>query len=173
MFLANPRVVDICEQQRIVYSVDGEARHYTCDFVVTWASGLRVAYEVKYAADADRKDTASLLLTVAQGCTDEVADEFQIITEKELDLATIENSVLVVACANDQDGQALDAVERWLGEASETVTLVEIERGTGLGSRARRAAVALIQAGRLTVPPGEVIHADLPLSNNGALRRAT
>lgn len=170
--IANPRVVDIREQRRIEYKREGRTLRYTCDLVVTWESGLRVAYEVKYAEDVVRQGTDALLVDVAARCDDTVADEFRILTETDLDLVTIQNGAFVIECAKDQDRLAMEAVGRWLTLAPDVVTLTDVDIGTGLGLRARRAAVALIQTGMLAVPTGEIICEQLGLTNRVAHQRA-
>jgi len=59
--IANPAVSDIREQQTRSYVARGRKHRYTTDYLVTFNTGFRVAYEVKYAETAARKGTEALL----------------------------------------------------------------------------------------------------------------
>lgn len=53
VLIANPDVVDIREQQQAGFLFNGGLKTHFFDFVVTWRSGRRTAYAVKYEEDIE------------------------------------------------------------------------------------------------------------------------
>ncbi|KRB31501.1 hypothetical protein [Mesorhizobium sp. Root172] len=156
-----PETLDICEQQKAEYIQHGEKRKHYYDFVQRQASG-RIAYAVKYEEDVDDDLRETLRLTSEQQ-GDRFADEFRILTEKDLTLTQIANAREILAYASDFDFEGQALVTAALQGLPARVLLADVVRVTGLGERGRRAAVALVQKGLLKVP------ANVRLADNALL----
>ncbi|THF58150.1 hypothetical protein [Ollibium composti] len=166
VLLALPETLWVHEQQHVAFVRDGQQRHHYFDFVQRQARG-RIAYAVKYEQDVD-DDLLETLRLVCEQVGDRFADEYLIITEKDLTRTQIENAGDILACASDFDFAVQAAVEAVLSELPSQVRLDEIVRATGQGDRARRAALTLIQKGILKVPPNVRLGDDVVLVNRAA-----
>ncbi|MES0022412.1 MULTISPECIES: hypothetical protein [unclassified Mesorhizobium] len=156
-----PQTLEIREQQKAEYIQHGEKRRHYFDFVQRTASG-RIAYAVKYKEDVD-DDLRETLRLVSEQQGDRFADEFRILTEKDLTLTQIENAREILAYASDFDFEGQALVTAALQGLPARVLLADVVRVTGLGERGRRAAVALVQKGLLKVP------ANVRLADNALL----
>ncbi|MFD2053646.1 hypothetical protein ACFSQT_11265 [Mesorhizobium calcicola] len=152
---------EIREQQKAEYIQHGKKRKHYFDFVQRQASG-RIAYAVKYEQDVD-DDLRETLRLISEQQGDRFADEFRILTEKDLTLAQIENAREILAYASDFDFEGQALVTAALQGLPARVLLADVVRVTGLGERGRRAAVALVQKGLLKVP------ANVRLTDNALL----
>ncbi len=155
VLVASPEVKCVREQQKVVVGRPASARlgHYTIDALVDWTTGWRSATEFKYAADAKRQDTERLLNEVAAGLESHVADDFRIVTEEDLDETTIANARLIVACGNDRDYDAVEAVRETMPKPGTVLPLGEFGDISRFGYRGYRAAVSLVQAGAVAAAP--------------------
>ncbi|TPK66326.1 hypothetical protein FJ546_06005 [Mesorhizobium sp. B2-4-19] len=150
VLLTLPETLEVREQQKAEYIQHGEKRKHYFDFVQRQASG-RIAYAVKYEQDVDDELLETLrLISEQQG--DRFADQYRILTEKDLTLTQIENAREILAYASDFDFEGQALVSAALQRLPARVLIADIVRTTGLGERGRRAAVALIQKGLLKVP---------------------
>ncbi|NGO54057.1 hypothetical protein [Allomesorhizobium camelthorni] len=161
VLIARPDVEEIREQQTVSY---GNGRTHTLDFVVTWTSGYRTAYAVKYAADVDQ-DLRRVLRAIAERNGDDVADDFCILTEEELDLTTIANAREILSCSTDFDFEGQSVVRDYLAGVGRQVRLGDIGKRSGLSYRGYRAAVALFHDGALVADPAELLRVNLVASN--------
>jgi hypothetical protein len=166
VLLAMPETLEVREQQEAVFVQDGKRRRHYFDFVQKQARG-RVAYAVKYEQDVD-DDLREALRLVSEQLGDRFADEFRILTEKNLTRSQIENAKDILACASDFDFEGQEIVAAQLCGLPSRVRLDEIVRVAGLGNRGRRAAVTLVQKGLLKVPANVRLADDAVLVNRGA-----
>jgi hypothetical protein len=152
------------EQQKAEYGQHGRKRCHYFDFVQRQRSRT-VAYAVKYEEDVGIELEETLRL-VAQHLGDGFADEFCILTEKNLTLTQIENAKEILACASDFDFEGHAIVKAALARLPSRISLDEVTRAAGLGDRGRRAAVALMQKGSLRIPPNVRLGGDAVLVNH-------
>lgn len=162
VLIARTDVEEVREQQTVNY---GSGRAHTIDFVVKWKSGFRTAYAVKYAADVDQR-LRHILQAVADRHGDDVADDFCILTEEELDSTTIANSREVLSCSTDFDFEGQHIIRKYLAEAGRQVRLGDIGKQSKLGYRGYRAAIALLHEGALVADPSELLRDDLVVTNH-------
>ncbi|WP_095085642.1 hypothetical protein [Mesorhizobium sophorae] len=167
VLLTLAETLEIREQQKAEYIQHGKKRKHYFDFVQRQASG-RIAYAVKYEQDVD-DDLRETLRLISEQQGDRFADEFRILTEKDLTLTQIENAREILAYASDFDFEGQALVTAALQGLPARVLLADVVRETGLGERGRRAAVALVQKGLLKVP-ANVRLADNALLVNRAAR---
>ncbi|MGO9772692.1 MAG: hypothetical protein ACLPSW_24690 [Roseiarcus sp.] len=163
VLIAAADVVEIREQQRPQVARASEASRYYVDFVTVQADGRKVAYEVKYAKDVT-PETKERLRVLAREAGYRFAEEYQLVTEKDMSEVEIANAELIVDCGRDADFDAQRAVrEAILGRAGEVTSARAIGALTRLGARGERGAIALIQSGILRPQNGA------PLDRNTAL----
>lgn len=163
--IANPAVSDIREQQTRTYLARGRRHRYTTDYLVTFNSGHKVAYEVKYAETAARKGTEALLQEVCEHVGDDLADEYKLLTELHVNDVAVANAKSIIECGRDFDIRGQEVVRASLMRAPATITLAEIGKLSGLGARGERAAMALIQQGALRFDPAEPLSPTVKLRN--------
>ncbi|MGB3643572.1 MAG: hypothetical protein WBA15_03760 [Mesorhizobium sp.] len=163
VLLAAPETLCVREQQHVSFIRHGQKRSHYFDFVQRQAR-KRIAYAVKYEEDVD-DDLRETLGLVCDQVGDRFADEFHIITEKDLTKEQIENAGDILECASDFDSEGQAAVEAALRGLPSRVRLEEIVHAAGQGSRGRRAALTLIQKGLLKVPPAVRLCDDAVLVN--------
>lgn len=145
VFIARSDLKEIREQQSCTYF--GNWRH-TFDFIVEQLDGTRVAYAVKYEEDVT-PELEDILKNIASEHGSLVADEFRILTEKDLNLIQLNNARHILDCALDFDFEAQSMVEQYLNDAPRYLCLQQIADDTGLGSDGYRAAVAMIFSRKL------------------------
>lgn len=161
---ANPAVCDLREQQLVRFRLDGKPRRHWFDAVVTWNSGIRVAYAIRYVEDVDE----ALLEAVRAACDqngDRFADLYVLLTELDIDPLNTANSRRILSCARDFDFEAQDRIRDLLARCGGQVSLVECDRWVGDGHRGARAAIALIQTGALQIPQGVRLNLQAVLLN--------
>lgn len=163
--IVNPAVVDIREQQTRYYRVGQRRQHYTTDFLVTFRNRRKVAYEVKYEVDVVKEGTEALLEEVAMYVGDDLAEEYSLLTELDVNDLAVANAETIIACGRDFDLAGQEIVRALLMRAPATMTLGEIGERSGLGARGERAAMALIQQGILRFDPAEALSPTVKLSN--------
>lgn len=166
VLMVNPNITDIREQQRRYFTSGGRKHHYTADFVVTWRDRGRIAYEVKYAIDAKRKGTLDLLRLVSDRVGDDLADEYRLLTEHDVNDTAVKNAKRILWCARESSFAARQAVRQFLSTAPSTISAGEIAHQSGTGPSGLRAAIALIQQGVLSVPPGDRLTHSTKLRNH-------
>jgi hypothetical protein len=164
VLIANPDIVEIREQQRATFLFDGELKEHFFDFVVTWRSGRRTAYAVKYQEDVG-PDLRRMLQAAATDRRLGLAHDFRFLTEADIDRVTIANASAVIRCARDYDEEALELLRTHLPSCGSDIRLRDCGDIAGLGSRGYRAAIALLQSGWLSMKAGERIGLDTVLSN--------
>jgi hypothetical protein len=164
VLIAHPDVVDVAEQQRVFYHLGGERRPHWMDAVVTWKSGRRVAYPMKYSRQIKPKLRATIT-AIADQLGAGFADDYRFLTEKDVHLLDAANSAKVIDCAADFDFEAQEAIKRFLGTCGPEVSLAACDAWVGDGNRGSRAAIALVQAGLLAVPVGINVGRDAVLIN--------
>ena len=87
-------------------------------------------------------------------------------TERHVDAVTIRNARLMISCGLDFDHAAQQRVRSCLPGMDAELRLGDIALKTGMGWRAHRAAVALIQSRCLSAPAGQPLTLVTPLNNN-------
>jgi hypothetical protein len=164
VLMASPEVIDIREQQRVDFVMDGQKRWHYFDYMVTWRSGWRSALPVKYQKDI-KPDLHAVLQAISDQHGDNIADDFRILTELDIDVVTIANSRQILSCARDFDYEAQDFILEELPRLGEQVSLRDLDALVGEGPRGSRAAMALIPSGHLAIDPGQPLSADALLWN--------
>ena len=164
VLIAHPDVIDVREQQRAVFMFRGELTEHFFDIVVTWRSGRRTAYAVKYRNDIDA-DLLAMLQVVSADRGIRLAHDFRTLSETQIDKISIANASAIIRCARDFDEDAMDTLRSHLPSNSPTIRLRDCGDIAGLGSRGYRAAIALLQSGWLSITPGDHIGLDTVLSN--------
>jgi hypothetical protein len=164
VLIAHPDVIDIQEQQRAVFMFNGELKEHFFDIVVTWRSGRRTAYAVKYRDDVDQ-ELLAMLQAAAGDRNLRFAHQFRTLSETDVDRITIANASAIIRCARDFDFEAMDLLREHLPSYGPSVRLRDCGEIADLGSRGYRAGIALLQSGWLTITPGEPIGLDAVLCN--------
>ena len=159
--IASPRIVEIREQRRVAFDHGGRRHQYFVDFFVVWSDGTRSVIEVKYTRDVARSGVVERLNLMRDRVGDAVADDWRLVTEDDIDLVTLANAEKIISCGLDFDLEGQAIVRRFLKEAGSGLKFADIRRV--LGVRGYRAAVALVQAGDICVPPGRRIELDCPI----------
>ncbi|WP_315744841.1 MULTISPECIES: hypothetical protein [unclassified Bradyrhizobium] len=131
----------------MLYTQNRRTCEHFVDALVTFSSGKRVAYFIKYAADAKKHGLADLIRTIAAESAPRTADEFRLLTELNIDLITIKNSRRIVECGCRLDLEATGMVRNHLRSSPRVVTPRSVARDTGLGRRGSNALIALLQSG--------------------------
>ncbi|RST85494.1 hypothetical protein EJC49_15515 [Aquibium carbonis] len=162
--LTRPDTREVREQQKVAYRCNGRERFHYFDYVLTRLSGHRTAYAVKYRNDVDDELRETLRL-VAEQVGDRFADEYRIITEKDLTCTQIENARDILSYGSDFDAEGCASVAEALTTLPRYVRLGALGSATGLGERGYRAAVSLVQAGALAVPAGVRLGPEAILEN--------
>lgn len=165
--LADPEVVEIREQVEVWYAGgDGVKRRRFLDFVIRFRSGLVRAVSVK-----DRKGVKAHvdeLREVALGVLDFECDEWVVLSDADVSREEETDAWLIRECLKDHDGSAIRAVRRALPSLPARIPLSGVADATGLGSRGRRAAIALVAFGDLALENGEHLQGDPWLVNRNA-----
>ena len=155
---------------KVEYKRDGIWHVYFIDVVVEHRCGHRKAYAVKDTKkSAVEDDTEAKLELICDQDTDDVADDFRLVTFEGLSPVAVENASLIARCGAQEDREAWEAVRATLPNLPGTVTAAGLGEASGYGVRGMRAAFALIPAGLLRNPPGERLHMDTPLTNGSSL----
>lgn len=149
VFIARSDLKEIREQQSCTYFSN---RRHTFDFIVERMDGTRVAYAVKYEEDVT-PELEGILEVIASEHGSLVADEFRILTEKDLNLIQLNNSRHILDCGLDFEAQSM--VEQYLNDAPRHLCLQQIADDTGLGSDGYRAAVAMMFSRKLRLNKNE------------------
>lgn len=169
VLLTLPETLEVREQQKAEYTQDGQKRVHYFDYVQQLANG-RIAHAVKYEDDVDDELRETLRL-VSEQLGDRFADEFRILTEKDLTRIQIENAQDVLDAARDFDVKGQSLAVAALQALPARVTLADIANVSGLGKRGGRAAMTLVQKGLLKVPPNERLADDNTLLFNQVARQ--
>jgi hypothetical protein len=156
VLMATPGIAKIEEQQRVNFVTDGNKRHHYFDFVVTWSDGWRSACPIKYADDV-KPGLLRDLRAIADQVGDTFADDFRLLTDKDVDATTIANARQIVSCGLDFDHEAQTFILEQLPSLDDRVALETFDRLAGDGNRGSRAAIALLQRGDLSIDPGHVL----------------
>ena len=163
VLVASPNVSEVREQQVIRYGGPGVGTPtYHCDFRVRWSSGTTSTVEVKYEEDVVGKAVATKIAGIGRNALVGGTDDYRTATELDIDEVTIANARAIVACALDDDPEALDAVRRALPRMPDGFDLGELADASGLGFRGYRAATALLQSDALSLAPDVRISPEAP-----------
>jgi len=88
---------------------------------------------------------------------DSFANDFNILTERDVDVVTIANARQIVSCGLDFDKEAQAFILDELPRLDDRIALETFDRLAGDRSRGSRAAIALIQSGKLEIELGHFI----------------
>lgn len=153
VLIADPRVHEVREQQKVEIPFgDGSRVHYI-DFLVFWKSGRISACSVKYEKDVTDSHVA-LLKSAAVRVRDRFADDYRLFKETGITRTMLWNSRQIIGCAKDFDIEAQQALAGILGKKGDHVQVGDCDAMLGDGQRGSRAAMALIKTGRLVLPKG-------------------
>ncbi|RST83070.1 hypothetical protein EJC49_23020 [Aquibium carbonis] len=148
---ANPSIREIREQQKLSFVRDGRRVPNWVDIQTFWKNGLVQANYLKYEEGVTRALERDIELTVDQ-VGDRFAHEYRIVTEADLTANQIANARDVIECAKDFDREAEGLVKAVLKVLPDRVLLAEVAAATRLGTRAVRAATAMVGKGFLEIP---------------------
>lgn len=169
LLIAMSDVMEIREQVRVPFILEGIRREHFLDVVVRMRDGRIIAFAVKATeADLRRGDTIAILEAIAAQHGAAVAHEYRGVSRESLDPIALDNARVILRCGRDPDARGRRIVGDLLSTLGPSVTLREIALASRMGVRGLRAAVALIQSGLLAPPRGSRLAQDLPLANRAA-----
>lgn len=157
-------VANVLEQQVVHYRDGNRMRTHVFDFIVTWTSGRRTAYAVKYAEDVT-DELVDTLHAVNDNHGNRVADSYEILSEDTLDEVSIANAQLTLSCCLDFDDEGCRLLIECLQACSGELSLGDLVKLSGLGSRGYRAAISLARDRHLIAPAGQRLNPDLIVKN--------
>ncbi|TQM94064.1 TnsA endonuclease N-terminal domain-containing protein [Roseinatronobacter monicus] len=155
--LARQDVVNVEEQSVSLRYTDcrGRLAKYTVDFLVTLADGKKIAVEVKPAHRAQDPALIEKLSAVEAMLVPEHADEFRLFTDAQYSPWQAANAGMLHEARKAPDSAADALLEAAIRTLQGTVSIADLHRLTGPGSRAHGAILRAIGNGKLAlVSPG-------------------
>ncbi len=164
VLIADPRILEIREQQRVDIPFGDRTRIHHIDFLVFWKNGRISACSVKYEKDVTG-DLVALLKAAAVRVGDRFADDYRLFKETGITRTKLWNARQIIGCAKDFDFEAQETLAGMLGKKGDHVRVGDCDAMLGDGQRGSRAAMALIKTGRLVVPKGVRLDGNTVLRN--------
>lgn len=130
----------------------GKLCSHTFDYLVTMASGERVAIAVKPAALVVRRGFIDELGYVAAAVPLAYADRVVLVTEKNLNTDEVANAEMLHAFRRQPDQAADEAIVGIIEGLTGRVAIGHLVEASGLGARGFRAVVRAIYDGKLSAP---------------------
>ena len=148
--IVDPDVFEIREQQRCRIPFKGEVAVHYFDMLLTMIDGRKIAGAVKYRKDT-KEDLRALLRAGADTVGDSFADDWKIYSESQLTRTRIRNARKIIDCGQDFDFEAQNALAIALVGHGPEIRVADCDAILGDGERGSRAAMALIQSGKLVI----------------------
>lgn len=155
--LARQDVVNIEEQSVSVRYTDSRGRlaKYTLDFLVTLADGKKIGVEVKPADKAQDPALVEKLSLIEPMLVPQHADEFRLFTDAQYAPWQAANAGMLHEARKAPDPAADALLEAAIKTLQGTVSIADLHRLTGPGSRAHGAILRAIGARKLKlISPG-------------------
>ncbi|WP_140049020.1 hypothetical protein [Devosia lucknowensis] len=165
VLMAHPDVHELREQQKLPqFRFDGRIVTHFMDILVTWRSGRRTAFSVKYEADQSTEFIA-LLQAAADQVGDHFAHDYRTLSEADINRTQVWNAARILSAAKDHDYEAQQALIASLKTGPRQVRVGDCDAMLGDGVRGSRAAMALIKTGKLILPEDHRLSRDAILRN--------